>query len=247
MKLQIKDIIDKHKWKKAIVIGLGPSLNLYRDKLKQLKDSGYILIGCNTWFEFYPDATPHYWVNANSVDGCYNRMAEMNRYKSTVIFADTVEPTDQNWIDKNIQTDYLPYDQRHFEGKKCNSCGKHGCEKYYNPNRLTIQEELQNYTGHSKHYNTGHTVIVHSIAFSILMGFSEIYLIGVDFDYRGGYASNLVNRRTSEHNHFDMDQYGKETFEDIDVIAQSAKKVNTKIFNANPNSYWKTFDYKEIL
>ena len=83
MKLQIKDIIDRHKGQKVIVIGHGPSLEPYKNKLRALKDKGYILIGCNTWYEFYPDAAPHYWINANNVDASHNLIQYINQYKST--------------------------------------------------------------------------------------------------------------------------------------------------------------------
>jgi hypothetical protein len=246
MKLSIADIIDNHPWGKCLVIGHGPSLNKYIPRLASLKAQGYIIIGCNNWNEFYPSCPPHYSVNANFDDNSVNMLGITNFYKVTWIYADSVDLTDQDWMAQNYGGDFLPYDQRHFEGKECKVCHSYGCNKYRDPKRLTIQEELQKYTGYHKHYGTGHTVVLHSMAFAILMGFSEIYLIGLDFDYRKGYALNHSGRQVpNQPRYFDRDVWGREIFEDIETINNSAKNVGTQIFNTNENSPWGIVEYKE--
>lgn len=247
MRLEIKDIINKHIGAKCIIVGHGVSLNDYANKLKQFKDNGYIIIGCNNWYEFYNDCPPHYWLSANNQDHCMNLLPIINKNDSIWVYADSVDLTDKGWVDANFKNDYLAYDQRHFGGASCPSCMVFGCKKYRDEKRLTIQEELQKYTGFDKHYSTGHTVAVHMIAFSILMGFSEIYIIGLDFDYHKGYAKNSTNRSALAHiNHFDLKNYGGETIKDVEIIAESAKNIGTKIYNVNKNSWWQIFEYKDI-
>ena len=248
MKLEFKDIINKHKGKKCIVVGHGPSLNPYLDKLKDYKNNGYIIIGCNNWNEFYINTPPHYWLNANNADDTKTFLNVINTHKPIWIYADSVDLADKKWIEENINVDYLPYDQRHFEGKRCSSCDSYGCDKYLNPNRLTIQEELKKYTNFKKRYNSGHTVAVHMLAFSILLGCSEIYVIGLDFDYHIGYAKNTTNRAIPENAywHFDLDRYGSEILEDVKTIYKSAQKVGVKMYNSNPNSSWKIMEYKGL-
>jgi len=245
MKLQLENIIDKHIGQKCIVAAQGPSLNQYLDKLSSLKDVGYTLISCNSWQEFHPSCSPHYCVLANNVETCKSKLDLVNHHNITLIYADTVDLVDQDWLEKNLKVDFLPYDQRHFDGKECVDCRtRAGCEKYFDPKRLTIQEQLQKYTGFDKHYDCGSTVALHMVAVAILMGFSDIYLTGLDFNYRIGYASNLSNIPVSDLNHFDI--YGKGILEDMEIIAKSAEKKGVKIYNLNKNSHWKIFNYIEI-
>lgn len=246
MQLKFKDVIDKHKGKKCIVIGHGPSLNEYLDKLKVYKDNGYIIIGCNNWNEFYIDSPPHYWVNANNVDSTKTFIETINKYKPIWVYADTVDLTDKNWIEENIKSDYLAYDQRHYEGKKCSCCKSHGCDKYFDSERLTIQEELKKYTKYNKTYSTAHTVAMHMLALSILMGLSEIYIVGLDFDYYKGYAKNTTQRTPSEIDYFDMNKYGDGIYEDVIIINESAKNIGVKMFDLNKNSRWDVFEKKDL-
>lgn len=248
MKLIIPNIINKHKNQKCILAGHGPSLNKYRGKLSYLKDKGYIIIGCNTWYEFY-NCAPHYWINVNTVDTSTTMIHKINEFKSIWVYADSVDLTDQEWLNKNIQTDYLPYDQRHQQGKECYCCKKVGCGKYRDPNRLTIQEELKKYTNHTILYSSGHTVALHMLAFSIIMGFSEIYIAGFDFNYKLGYATNTANRKIPDNDtgYFNLNSYGGDILKDIVIINDSAKNIGTKIYNTNENSSWKDFEYKEII
>ncbi len=248
MELKIKDIIDKYKGEKCIVVGHGPSLDLYSDKLCQYKDEGYRIIGCNNWNEFYLHCPPHYWLMANNVDNSKNLLNIINTHKSVWVYADTVDLTDKKWIDENFKTDYLAYDQRHFGGKKCVACERHKCSTYFDPDRLTIQEELQRYTNFDKHYGYGHTVAMHMLAFSVLMGFSEIYIIGLDFDYRIGYAKNSTNRTVPAHDfeYFQETRYGGEILDDVRVIYESAKNIGTKMYNLNKNSSWNILEFKNL-
>lgn len=244
MKLQISDIIDKYNGKKCLVVCHGPSLNKYYNSLNQCKDNGYIIIGCNNWNEFYPQCPPHYWVMANTVDNCRNQMGLINQYKPVWVYADSVDITDHSWIEDQIQGDYLPYDQRHFGGKKCTDCAKHHCDKYFDPNRLTLQEELQKYTKFEQHYDSASTVALHQIALAILMGFEEIYIVGVDLDYHLGYANNVTGRGVPQLDHFDI--YGKSILDDMEIVAKSAEKRGMKVYNLNKDSYWKLFPYKDL-
>ena len=245
MKLKIADIIDKHKGKKCIVIGHGASLNPYIKELKKYKDAGYIIIGCNNWSEFYPDCTPHYWLNANTVDNVTNQMSLINQYKPVWVYADSVDLKSKEWIDKNIEVDYLPYDQRHFGSQKCDVCDTFGCVSSLT-DRLTIQEELQMYTGHNVHYSTGDTVALHSIAFGIIMGCSEIYLMGIDLDYRAGYAKNNSGRQSPDLSYFDADRYGRNIITDMLTIKESVDLIGTKIYNTNKDANWDVFKNRTL-
>ena len=247
MRLRFNDIIDKHKDKRCLVVGHGPSLNVYKHKLGYYKDNDFTIIGCNNWNEFYEYCVPHYWINANSMDTCSKQMNLINKYKSIWIYADSVDATDHKWVEDSIKTDFLSYDQRHFNRSACDSCGHIGCDKSLDINRLTIQEELQKYTGFHMHYSTGDTVALHMLAFSIVMGFSEIFVIGLDLDYNMGYAENNTGRYALEIDNFNSDRYGSNILNDIKIISESAKNIGTKIFNLNANSKWDHFEIRDSI
>ena len=118
MKLEIKDIINKHKGSKAIVIGHGPSFEEHRDKIQKYKDDGYILFDCNEWYCFHK-TMPHYWVVANSEYNIRDFYYSINDNKIPYFYADTVDLTPRDFVDKILKYDYLPYDQRHFNVYKC--------------------------------------------------------------------------------------------------------------------------------
>jgi len=246
MLLTFDDVISSHRGQRCIVLGHGPSLNDHIDKLQAYKDQGYILIGCNTWNEFYPECAPQYWVNVNNQDHSQNLMPIINKHKPIWVYADSVDLTSKRWIDTHIEGDYLPYDQRHYNSKKCGSC-RGGCVNFI-PNRLTIQEELQKISGVKPHYGGGHTVALHMLTLGILLGCSEVYAVGIDLNYRLGYAKNTVNRTPlrGDLNYYDKENYGSDIFKDLNIINDSAKSVGTKIYNANVDSEWDLFETKEL-
>jgi hypothetical protein len=244
MRLSYEDIINKHKGGKCIVIGHGPSLNKYLGELTRLREEGYVLIGCNNWYEFYPNEVPEYWINANTVDHSRNLADYINKYKSIWIYADTLDNVPYEWVEKNLDVDYFSFDQRHFGGKQCYCCKNGRCIVHFDPNRLTLQETLQNYTGYNKHYSSGHTVAIHMLAFAILFGFSEINLVGLDFNYNIGYANNNTNRTSGEPNFFDI--YGPAILDDFILVGDSVKDLGVEINNLNLDSHWDIFPLKTI-
>jgi hypothetical protein len=241
MKLEYTDIIDKHKGSKCVIVAHGPSLNEYIDKLPKYKKDGHVIIGCNNWNEFYEKTPPHYWVNVNTIDTIKSMKTLINKYECVFLYADSVDLTDKKWIDENIISNYLNYDQRHFGGKPCFDCRKHGCSKTFNANRLTIQEELQKYTNHHSHYSPGDTVTLHMMAFAVLMGCTEIYIIGADLNYKLGYAHNSTNRNPID----SFDDFYERILDDMKLILDSCKDT-INIYNTNVNTTWDLFPIKQI-
>ena len=242
MRLEIKDILNKHKNQKCLLIALGPSLNTYYDKLLRLKEEGYVIFSCGEWTYFHDFCPPDYWVLANNVQTTVTSLERINKYKATWLYSDTVDLTDYSFLEKNLKVDWLP-----FGHAKSGIWTPYDHPRHIiNKDRLTIQEELQKYTNYEKQYSTASTVALHMVAFAILMGFANINLIGMDFDYGLGYAKNSDNIKPIELNHFDM--YKNDILRDMLIIANSAKNLNSniKIYNLNKNSYWKIFEYREI-
>jgi hypothetical protein len=127
---------------------------------------------------------------------------------------------------------YIGYDQRHFNNSKCNNC-PNGCDNFIE-DRLTIQEELQNFTNYNKRYSSGDTVAVHMLALSILLGCKKIYITGVDLDYtKGYYNSSMLNGDS-------FDPYLQNILNDLKIINSSAKNIGVEIINLSQSSHLST-------
>jgi hypothetical protein len=234
MQIDFSDIIDKHKGKTAFVIANGPSTREYLDIFKKVskeKDK-YCVFVCNEVdqmllkvdLSLIDDINPDYWVLANSmmrVENSYNSLNLLNKNSGTLLYANSVDHSDKNIVNNVLKIKYLPYDQRHFNKKKCDST-KECCNRLSDliPTRLTIQEELQNYTNNKIHYGTGSTVALHMLAFSIISGCKKIYLSGIDLNYSLGYfASGFYNPDT-------FNPWIKEILDDFKIIFDSVLLLN---------------------
>lgn len=240
MKLEFKNILNKHKGKTGLVIAHGKSLDEHLDKLNVYKHRNFIFFDCNDWYNFH-NFNPDYWVFANNVETIEKNCTKLNNIDSCVVYADSVDLTNRDWIENNLKCNYLPYDQRHFESRKC-GCGR--CCSQIIDSRLTIQEELQKYTDYNKHYGTGDTVTLHMIALSILLGCNPVYIVGFDLDYKKGYAKSKVSLRVPQS--FEIEPYMERIMKDIDIINESAKNIGVELINLNKNSKFKNIEIGEI-
>ncbi len=153
-------------------------------------------------------------------------------------------------------TMWLPPDKKAYEQVKCdpvyldyppqswsrqNKC----CHRILS-DRPTIQETLQELSGHSQHFSTGHTVAYFAITAAILMGCSPIYVAGMDLDYSTGgpYATNTVDAKR----HFPPGTYGhfklfrKHIETDLKIINESAQRRGIKIVNLNKDAWYESFE-----
>lgn len=240
MKYDFTKIIGKHKNNPCIVVAHGSSLNEQVERFSEYKDNGFVFIGCNDWYNFY-DNIPDYVVYANNIETVMRNHVKMNKWNTCIVYADSVDLTDRKWIEDNLKCDYLPYDQRHFEGKKC-GCGR-CCERIIE-NRLTIQEDLQRYTGYDKHYGSGDTVTLHMLSLAVLLGCNPIYVTGFDLNYENGYAKAKTNVRIPSLS--EINPYMDRIMKDINIINESAKQIGTEIINLNKESKFDEFKVGEI-
>jgi hypothetical protein len=235
----IKKIINIEANKTAFVCGLGPSLG---DSIKFINENrtNIVFISCND-IDLVCDIIPDYWVFANSISTIVSMYERIIKYKdSVIVHSDSVDTTPIEWIEKNlINVKYIGYDQRHFDNKKCSNC-PNNCNNFVE-NRLTLQEELQNYTGNPSRYGSGDTVALHMLALSILLGCKKIYLTGVDLNYKKGY----FNSKTINSDSFDP--YLENILNDFKIILESAEKVGVQIINLSQDSPLSTIFNTEKL
>ena len=144
MRLEIKDIIDKHKGMPAAIAAHGPSLNLFKEQIASLhQQEKLIRFSVNNWWDYF-DTPPNYWILSTTVftldilmrtwytDQTKNILEETG---VPVFYSDDGDFTPKELIHQNLKTDWLAYDQRHWEGKNCieilDSFNKH-CEEHEN-------------------------------------------------------------------------------------------------------------------
>ena len=132
MKLSLDDIIDKHKDTPCVVALHGPSLSPHIDKIQQLqKEDKIIRISVNEWFDFF-ESNPDYWVVSNSEFNIRDSITNenvwkqrqyppnvFNKYNIPLIYNKVADLTDLEFVDKYLDCDYLPFDNKHFKGDNC--------------------------------------------------------------------------------------------------------------------------------
>jgi len=134
MKLENKDIINKHKDQPCIISLHGPSLTPYLQKIQELQvDKDYLRISVNQWYDYF-NSKPDYWVVSNTEFTIYNSIAPnwfwdtynkgwpkdiFNKYNVPLLFNDTADLTTSEFIEQHLKCDYLPYDTKHFKGRNC--------------------------------------------------------------------------------------------------------------------------------
>jgi hypothetical protein len=240
----MSQILDRHKGKPAIIAMHGPSLTPYIQKIKGLKESGYLIFGCNEWYYIYA-TPPDFWCLANTVNTVVSEKRRMNEVagRTIICYADSVDTTPRAWVEQNLLCDYLPYDQKHFNALPCYL--KKCCEQLI-PGRPTIQEALKKYTGHNRHYGCGATVALHTLTMAILCGCNPIYVVGMDLDYKLGYAQNsgnMIHRIDSVNN---LTEFREDIIVVLCIINDSAKKIGVKVFNLNPNSTFSALEKAQL-
>lgn len=243
----------------VICVAHGPSLNKYLARLGEFKSKGFIILGLNDWYFFHHKVTPHYSIMANGVFTIETQHHNFNKYQETIIvYADSVDMTDRTRVEAILKPDYLPYDQRHFEGKTCaqllasdkkdmggfDPSGK--CCNHIVPKRLTIQEELQLMTGYDKHFKTGDTSALHMLAFAGILGCNPIYFVGIDLDYNLGFASNNGNKGIHSINVGDLNDYRPRILDDLDIINKSISHDGREMLNLNQDSTFDTVNIGEL-
>ena len=310
MRLDYKDLINKHKGQPCFVALHGPSLTeTIKKEVQNLQLNDQMLrISVNNWFDFF-DVKPDYWVVSNGEFTIKNSMMNsmiwdlhgyekdcFNKYSVPLLYNSTADFTTQEFIDENLNCDYLSYDTRHFKQHDCKTILKNFKEhyvqnknldfKFYGNNSqmwqrpnvgdfpdwkkklhgkigsgwdakgrccnnimpITLQEELQNLTGHHQHLGTSQTVGILALVFAVLMGCNPIYFAGMDLDYHKGY-SDSANKRHAQNGinegHLGHWRTAFKDFllSDMEILKESAALMGTKILNLNEKSWYNTFEF----
>lgn len=248
MRINFNDIINSKKNKTGICVATGPSLKPHLDDIINLKNSDeHVIISVNEFDTMFPNLKADYRVVANSHFTVLREMNRLNKNKKTkLIYADSVDLTPKALVDRVLEIDYLPYDQRHFNSKHCTwgngVNGRHSCCDNIEEGRLTIQEELKKYCNVDFIYGSGDTVALHMLSVALLLGCNPIYLVGMDLDYSKGYADGVSK------NHDSFIPYIDRIISDFNIINESSKNINVNVYSlCNESPINKVFEYKQSI
>jgi uncharacterized Rossmann fold enzyme len=186
---KIKGLKDKYKGKRCFIIGNGPSLNLH--DLNFLKSE--ITFGVNGIF-YKTDETgfrpTFYLVEDKAV--IRDNVERINSYEGVI----KILPTD--YYDQIIEKDkviWFRMNQGYYEGKS----------PYFCVPRFS--------TDCSERVYCGQTVTYINLQLAYYMGFTEVYMIGMDFSYKVP-SSTIINggvylSTEDDPNHFHPEYFGK--------------------------------------
>lgn len=246
MHLQFSDIQGRDAGKTGFVLGLGPSLSNHLHDLMLITNDKqkYKIVSCNN-IDRLTELAYDYWVLAQPAEdqSTYCIKNAFNRYNSrpntTLLYTDCLDLTDRTTVDKFLNVDYIGFDQRHFKGMPCTwgsgTNGRHICCEHIIPERLCIQEVLQQVTKSKIHYSTGDTVGVHMLATAIISGMNPIYITGIDLDYTNGYVHNnlpdsperIASGMASINSNPGL---VKDILKDFTIIRDMAKNIGVEIY-----------------
>tara|TARA_R110000824_G_scaffold273447_1_gene461921 strand:+ start:201 stop:1145 length:945 start_codon:yes stop_codon:yes gene_type:complete len=122
------------------------------------------------------------------------------------------------------------------------------CERI-DDSQPTLQEYLQEASGHERHMSPGHTVTMFAIMFAVLMGCNPVYITGMDLDYKSGYAENAKSSTYTPNignvGHW-KHVYRKFLLDDMRILKESADFMGIKIINLNKNAWYDVFEFGDL-
>jgi hypothetical protein len=227
MKLTKDNIIDIYKNMPGLVVGHGPSFNNVIDKYDKYKEK-FIIIETNDWYSFHETA-PQYWLMANNIMTIKTEADKINsNLNTTLLYASSVDTTCIKWREAQIKANFFPYVERGMG----------------DPN--DIRNILVEYSGIKSRYKGVGTSVVHSLAFSIIMGCNPIYICGVDLDYKKGFAKSKSRTSLANYRPNDLTDFYDVTLEAFRVIKEHADHLGVDIFVTHSNPTYGIFEHKTL-
>lgn len=233
----LKTLKGIHSGKRCFVIGNGPSLRA--EDLNQLRAE--YTFAANRIYEIFEQTRwrPTYYLNVD-VPISQERYETIKRYSPELghIFlrVDTKNPKDEK---KNLDFSIEKLTRIFYE--------QDGYFRIYqnvwNHRSSYVSEDI------SDHFSEGYTVTFASIQLAIYMGFTEIYLLGVDFSYSVMYdADGKLHKDESIQDYFTGKRYSETVFTYNSMLHayQTAKEYcdnhNIRIRNATRGGKLEVFE-----
>lgn len=185
MELKLENLINKEKKNSCLILGPGETMMDFPFK----KFNGKIIVIGDSAIRGQGLFKPDYWVVSNNhfpVPYISMHRKIINQFKKTTFFFAESTLHDFLWkkkihiLKKYLKVNWSFYDERHFNFKECKP--KKQCCNYINNsyNFCTIQELVSKMYKHNVIASTGGTVFEYALAIALILGFSKIYIQGVD-------------------------------------------------------------------
>ena len=250
MELKLENLINKEKSKSCLILGPGETMMDFPFK----KFNGKIIVIGTAALRGKGMFVPDYWVISNNhfpVPYLSLHRKIINNFNKTIfLFAestlhDYLWKKSINTVKKLLKVKWVFYDERHFDFKKCIPEKK--CCKYINKkkNYSTIQELVSKIYKHNSRATLGGSVFEHALALALIMGFSKIYIQGVDLPTKAN--KNLIKKKDINVRYgelgynYAIDNIDQKNIIDIEKIQFKTKmiieKQSSKVFNIENNIF----------
>lgn len=204
MKIKYQDIINKHKGKTAIVVGLGPSLRANLEFIENIDKSKYVVFCCNL-FQEMTSIDADYWLISNSQVSMQVKAITglLDEYKGVFIYNNDIDRSEENLITPN----YIKM-----------------CEEENLP--LIVSQ----YCGVEKEAYAGvETVAIHLTALGIITGCKEVLITGVDLDYTNGYVKEVNDEERLKLGQSIMPKMQKSAIDMIKTLKNLAANIGVEV------------------
>ncbi|MDE5698664.1 MAG: DUF115 domain-containing protein [Lachnospiraceae bacterium] len=225
---RITEFRNIHEGKRCFIIGNGPSLRA--EDLSLLHDQGEICFGVNMILGIFPQTKwrPDYYVVED---------VECITSFSDVIFNCNLPVMFLKDADGNCE-------EQNFVCKEGMYRFHLSVPEWYHDNELTeFSEEADGFVV------SGHTVIYACMQFAVYMGFSELYLLGVDFDYGSDVDDSkyftddyLMGRKLLPGTEYSKRYAVKFQLQAYEAARKYADSHNIKIYNATRGGKLEVFE-----
>ena len=250
MELKLENLINKEKSKSCLILGPGETMAEFPFK----RFNGKIIVIGDAALRGKGMFVPDYWVISNNhfpVPYLSLHRKIINNFNKTIfLFAestlhDYLWKKSINTVKKLLKVKWVFYDERHFDFKKCIPEKK--CCKYINKkkNYSTIQELVSKIYKHNSRATLGGSVFEHALALALIMGFSKIYIQGVDLPTKAN--KNLIKKKDINVRYgelgynYAIDNIDQKNIIDIEKIQFKTKmiieKQSSKVFNIENNIF----------
>jgi len=219
MKLDLENIKDKESGKIGIALGLGPSLRSVLPVIEKMnidnrdKASFY---SCNMFNSMMAVQTD-YWVVCNP-QKCMHLAVAYNRYNSqdaTFVFTPRINGFTIKEAEDLLTVDYIPISDQPVGD-------------------MSLSQYLKDYTNSEAPYPPVESVIIHMIALAIISGCKEVYISGVDLDYKNGYVKEGAHKDGVHLGKTFMNAGARtRTINHIRFLRSCAKNVGCELYTLN--------------
>ena len=121
MRVELNNILDRHREQPCVISGHGPSLNSSKTRIAKLQNNKELLrFSVNNWWDYF-DTAPDYWILSSSEHAFPMRILFeiINKAGCPIFYSDDGDFTSKELIENQVKGEWLVYDQRHWEGKSC--------------------------------------------------------------------------------------------------------------------------------